>query len=112
MSSTQQQGDTAVAEKQKVKEPSKYNIIVHNNDFTSYDEVIYVVSKAFEMDEQSAYKIASTVHHAGKGICGTYYKEVAETKMHIVDMVKESLVAIMPFRRNEIMMLKFTMEKA
>lgn len=112
MESTKHSGDTAVAEKQELKEPSQYNVIVYNNDYTSYEEVIFVVSKSFEMTEQDAYNLARTVDTQGKGICGTYSKEIAETKLDIVDLIKKSLISIIPFRAREIEMLEFSMEKA
>lgn len=112
MESTVQSEDTAVAEKQELKEPSQYHVIVHDNDDTSYDEVVYIISKAFEMEEDQAFDIAKRVDTAGRGICGTYSKEIAETKIMLTDMIKESLLSILPHRGRQIKMLKFTMEKA
>lgn len=112
MSSTVQESDIAVAEKEKTKEPSRYHVIVHNNDITSYEEVIYVVSKTFDMTEKEAFDIAKQVDTVGQGICGTYSKEIAETKLYLTDMIKESLITLLPFRAREIKELKFTMEKA
>lgn len=112
MTSTVKESDIAVAEKEKTAEPSRYHVIVHNNNDTSYEEVIYIVSKAFDKTEQEAYGIADKVHHNGQGVCGTYSKEIAETKLYLTDMIKDSLVALLPFRAREIKMLKFTMEKA
>ena len=112
MSSTVQESDIAVAEKQKTKEPSQYHVIVHNNDDTSYEEVIFVVSKSFDMTEKEAYDIAKTVDTVGQGVCGTFSKEIAETKLYLTDMIKEHLITMLPFREREIKMLEFTMEKA
>lgn len=112
MDSTERQADIAVAEKVEIREPSQYNVIVHNNDDTSYDEVVYIVSKGFEFSEHEAYDIAKTVDTAGRGICGTYSKEIAETKIMFTEMIKESLIAILPYRARQIKLLKFTMEKA
>ena len=112
MGSTKQQGDVVVAEKQEIKEPSQYNVIVHNNDDTSYDEVVYIVSNAFEMSEQEALDIAHRVHNVGKGVCGTYSKEIAETKIYLTEMIKDSLVSMLPYRARAIKKLQFTMEKA
>ncbi len=111
MGSTAHSEETAVAERQEIKEPSEYHVIVHNNDHTSYEEVVYVVSKAFEMTENEAYDIARTVDTVGQGTCGTYSKEIAETKIYLTDMIKESLITIIPFRIKQIKDLKFTVEK-
>lgn len=106
------QSDVAIAEKEKLAEPSNYNVIVHNNDHTSYDEVIIILSQAFQMSNAEALNIAQKVDCEGKGVCGTYSKEVADMKLMIVDTVKKQLIQFMPTRVREISMLKFTVEKA
>ena len=111
MAETIHSSDTIVAEKQELKEPSQYNIIVHNNHETSYEEVVYIVSKGFEMTEDEAYDIASNVDKAGQGVCGTYSKEIAETKLVLIDAIKDSLVTLLPYRSRPIKILQFTMEK-
>ena len=106
------EADIAVKEKLEIKEPSQYNVVVHNNDFTSYDEVILVLSQAFKITHQEALDIAKKVDSDGKSICGTYSKEIADMKILIVNMIKSSLIKIFPGRQREITMLKFTVEKS
>jgi ATP-dependent Clp protease adaptor protein ClpS len=110
--STKENVDIAVAEKVKIDEPSQYDVIVHNNDYTSYQEVILVLTQAFSMDETQALNVAHKVDAEGKGLCGTYSKEIADMKLVIVDMVKETLINFLPHRSREIRMLEFTVEKA
>lgn len=112
MSKTKELTDVAIAEKESISEPSKYDVIVHNNDHTSYDEVIIILSNAFEMNYQEALGVANMVNSEGKGKCGTYSKEIAEMKIVLVNTIKESLVQIIPQRAKEIKMLLFTIEKA
>ena len=104
--------DIAVAEKESIKEPSKYDVIVHNNDHTSYDEVIVILSNAFEMSYPEALNVANKVHSEGRGRCGTYSKEVAEMKLVVVDTIKSTLIQMIPQRAREIKMLAFSIEKA
>jgi ATP-dependent Clp protease adaptor protein ClpS len=104
--------DIAVAEKEKIKEPSNYNVVVHNNDHTSYEEVIIILSNAFEMSHKEALDTANKVHTEGKGRCGTYSKEVAEMKLVLVDTIKQTLIQMFPHRSKEIKMLAFSIEKA
>jgi ATP-dependent Clp protease adaptor protein ClpS len=104
--------DIAVAEKEKIKEPSKYDVVVHNNNYTSYEEVIIILCNAFEMSNQEALSVANKVHTEGKGRCGTYSKEVAEMKLVLVSTIKETLVQMIPDRSKEIKMLTFSIEKA
>ena len=109
---TQQDSDVAVSEKQEIKEPSQYDVIVHNNDHTSYDEVILILSQAFEFDHTHALSIAVKVDKEAKCICGTYSKEIADMKIVVVNMVKDGLIQMFPHRQKEITMLKFTVEKS
>lgn len=110
--STDKESDIATKEKEDIKEPSQYNVVVHNNDFTSYEEVILMLSQAFEMSHAEALGVAGKVDSEGRGICGTYSKEIADMKLMLVDMIKKQLIQIMPVRAREIAMLKFTVEKA
>ena len=110
--SKETESDIAVSEKEQIKEPSKYNVVVHNNDHTSYEEVILILAQVFEMSHKEALNVASKVDSEGKGVCGTFSKEVAEMKLMLVDMVKNQLIQMMPIRAQEIMMLKFTVEKS
>ena len=60
---------------------NKIFFIVHNNDITNYDEVIFIISKVFDKSDEEAFEIARKVDTEGKGLCGTYDKEVAEAKI-------------------------------
>lgn len=106
------QEDIAVIDKISLKEPSKYNVIIHDNPITSFEEVIFIVSRCFEKTEQEAEQIAQKVHLEHRGVCGTYTKEIAETKLAIVAMAKEFLIKNFPSRATSITALKFTIEEA
>nr|CBA73211.1 ATP-dependent Clp protease adaptor protein [Arsenophonus nasoniae] len=60
--------------------PSMYKVILNNDDFTPMDFVVQVLKKYFSFDEEQATQIMLDVHFHGKGICGVYTAEVAETK--------------------------------
>jgi len=105
--------DIATAEKEELKEPSKYNVVVHNNDNTSIQEVVLILSQVFEMSEGDAVGIANTVHSKGRGICGTYIsREIADMKLMLVEAVKNQLIQLIPHRVQAIRELKFTVEKS
>lgn len=106
------QEEVAVIDKISLKEPSKFNVVIHDNPFTSFEEVIYVVSRCFEKTEQEAEQIANKVHLEHRGICGTYNKEIAEIKLVTVDMAKQYLIQNFPHRTSAINALKFTIEEA
>jgi ATP-dependent Clp protease adaptor protein ClpS len=66
--------------KPKLKEPSKYRVIMHNDDFTPMEFVVAVLEIFFSMERALATRIMYEIHMAGKAICGIYSKDVAETK--------------------------------
>ena len=67
-------------EKQKVKPPSMWNVIFHNDDFSSFELVIVVMMEIFNKTSEQAQRFALEVHEKGKGVAGTYPKDIAETK--------------------------------
>jgi ATP-dependent Clp protease adaptor protein ClpS len=69
----------------KLKKPSLYRVILLNDDFTPMDFVIEILISFFGMSEEQATAIMLQVHTRGVGICGTYSKDVAETKVYIVN---------------------------
>jgi ATP-dependent Clp protease adaptor protein ClpS len=66
--------------KPKVKEPSLYRVIMHNDDFTPMEFVVAVLELFFHLERKIATKIMYEVHMTGQAICGVYSKDVAETK--------------------------------
>lgn len=84
MSECQSDYQTDVRLKEQVEQalqpPSMYKVILNNDDFTPMDFVVQVLKKYFSFDEEQATQIMLDVHFHGKGICGVYTAEVAETK--------------------------------
>ncbi|MDC3266722.1 MAG: ATP-dependent Clp protease adapter ClpS [Gammaproteobacteria bacterium] len=65
----------------KLKKPPKYQVVLLNDDYTPMDFVVQILQKIFSMDRSSATRIMLQIHTEGKGICGIYTYEVAETKV-------------------------------
>ena len=65
----------------KTKYPKKYKVFLLNDDYTSMDFVIDVLMSIFHKEHEDAKKIMLEVHEKGKGLCGIYSFEVAETKV-------------------------------
>jgi ATP-dependent Clp protease adaptor protein ClpS len=66
------------------KEPTLYNVVMHNDDFTPLEFVVHVLEVFFHMEKIIATKIMEEIHKTGKAICGVYSKDIASTKMVLV----------------------------
>lgn len=73
--------------KQKIAPPKMWNVILHNDDFTTIEFVVELLMALFNKNESQAAQIAMNVHSSGKGIAGQYTKEVAETKVAIAQTI-------------------------
>jgi ATP-dependent Clp protease adaptor protein ClpS len=73
----------AVKEKSasKVKEPRQYNVVMHNDDFTTMEFVVEVLVDIFHKDEVTAQAIMLNVHKKGKAVVGKYPYDIASTKV-------------------------------
>jgi len=69
-----------------LKPPKQYKVILVNDDFTPMEFVVQVLMTFFVMDHAKATRVMMAVHTKGKGICGVFSHEIAETK---VDQVNE-----------------------
>ena len=65
----------------QLKEPSMYKVLIINDDFTPMDFVIDVLVTFFRMDVEHATQVMMHVHTRGKGLCGIFTHEIAETKI-------------------------------
>lgn len=77
--------ETPVLEKKKqtsrrVKEPSKYKVVIHNDDVTPVDFVIVMLMTVFNYDDNRAVDLTMAVHTQGKAVAGVYPYEIAEQK--------------------------------
>lgn len=62
------------------KAPSLYRVVLMNDDYTPMEFVVEVLEVFFNKDRQTATHIMLTVHTQGKGVCGIYTRDIAETK--------------------------------
>lgn len=71
--------------KEKTQIPKKYNVVLHNDDKTSFEFVMMLLSTVFKKDFNESYEITHKIHNSKAGVAGTYYREVAEQKKHEAD---------------------------
>ena len=69
----------------EVAEPKRYMVILVNDDFTPMEFVVLILKEFFNLDEEAATRIMLNVHTKGKGVCGIYSKDIAETKVVMVN---------------------------
>ena len=77
-------GDEGLALKEakpELKEPSMYKVVLLNDDYTPMEFVVNLLEKLFGLDREKATRIMLMVHTHGKGVCGIYTYEIAETKV-------------------------------
>jgi ATP-dependent Clp protease adaptor protein ClpS len=100
--SPREEGGTQTLEREKLERPPLYEVLLHNDDYTTQEFVVYVLMKFFRKNRQDATQIMLHVHHKGIGVCGVYPHDTAETKV----------VQVTECARENGMPLKCTMRKA
>jgi ATP-dependent Clp protease adaptor protein ClpS len=76
--------DSAELTELKVTPPKKYVVYLLNDDVTTMDFVVQVLMTYFGHDPKGAFDIMLKVHNEGKGVCGSYPFEIAESKVQQV----------------------------
>lgn len=78
------QGDVEVVIREKLREPQKAKVILMNDDYTSMEFVVSILMEVFRKNFNEATAIMLSVHEKGRGVCGVYPLEIAETKVTVV----------------------------
>lgn len=74
----------------EVREPRRFKVLLHNDDYTTMDFVVHVLTRVFRKAEHEAMRIMLAVHQQGIGECGVFTAEVAETKVDTVHAMARS----------------------
>ncbi|RLA53241.1 MAG: ATP-dependent Clp protease adapter ClpS [Gammaproteobacteria bacterium] len=64
----------------QLKRPSMFKVILLNDDYTPMEFVVEVLERFFALERELAVTVMLKVHTEGKGVCGVFSREVAETK--------------------------------
>lgn len=77
-------GDEGLALKEarpEIRQPPLYKVILENDDYTPMEFVVLLLEKLFGMEREKATRIMLNIHTQGKGVCGIFTYEIAETKV-------------------------------
>ncbi len=83
MSQQYDDDDTLLVEKTRprLQKPPMFKVVLLNDDYTPMEFVVHILESIFGHDREKATQIMLHVHTRGKGVCGTYTRDVAETKV-------------------------------
>ena len=81
----QRQGLLVDEAKPRIKRPPLYKVVLLNDDYTPMEFVVEILQNFFRMDRSKATQVMLHVHTRGKGVCGVFAYEIAETKAALVN---------------------------
>jgi ATP-dependent Clp protease adaptor protein ClpS len=76
---------TETRKKEKLKRPTLYKVLLHNDAYTTMEFVVAVLREVFRKPEPEAISIMMNVHRTGVGLAGVYTYEIAETKVRTTE---------------------------
>jgi ATP-dependent Clp protease adaptor protein ClpS len=77
-------GEIKEKPKSVTQRPQLFHVVLVNDDYTTMEFVVHVLETIFDKGPAEAYRIMMEVHTSGRGVCGAYTYEVAETKVAAV----------------------------
>jgi ATP-dependent Clp protease adaptor protein ClpS len=77
--------DIRTRTERRLKKPKLYKVLLHNDDYTTMEFVVYVLQGIFHRSETDAMQIMLHVHRNGIGVAGVYTREVAESRVSQVE---------------------------
>lgn len=76
-------------QEQKLQRPHMWRVLLHNDDYTTQDFVVWVLESIFRKPRAEAFAIMMSVHRSGLGIAGVFTHDVAETKVRATQRAAE-----------------------
>jgi len=86
-----EQEDVKTTTQPKVNVPRKYKVLLHNDDYTTMEFVVWVLQNVFHHTPASATRVMLHIHRTGIGVAGIYGRDVAETRVEqVLTLAKEA----------------------
>ena len=90
-SDEEREGSIDTKKREKLEKARRFKVLLHNDDYTTMEFVVRVLTQFFRKSETEATQIMLSVHHKGAGVAGIYPRDVAETKVaEVMDYAKEN----------------------
>ena len=80
MANKEREGNLLEAEKVRLKPPPMFKVMLLNDDYTPMEFVVEILEYFFSMGREKATQVMLAVHTQGKGVCGIFTRDIAETK--------------------------------
>jgi ATP-dependent Clp protease adaptor protein ClpS len=74
------ESDVLTESETRLKKPPMYKVLLHNDDFTTMDFVIFILQTVFHKSDIEAFVIMMKVHQEGIGVAGIFTYEIAQAK--------------------------------
>lgn len=74
---------------ERVENPRLWRVLLHNDDFTTQEFVVWILETVFHMPHAEAFAVMMHVHQAGIGVAGLFTRDVAETKVKATRQLAE-----------------------
>ncbi|HSO84567.1 ATP-dependent Clp protease adapter ClpS [Thiocapsa sp.] len=84
-SEERESGLTVQEAKPKLRRPPLFKVLLLNDDYTPMEFVVQVLETFFAMNREKATQVMLHVHTRGRGVCGVFTKDIAETKVSQVN---------------------------
>ena len=81
------EGHVVVQERNRLKRPPMYAVVLLNDDFTPMEFVVWILQTLFFKSREEATRVMLQVHNDGKGVAGVYTHDVARTKLVQVEQI-------------------------
>lgn len=86
---SEKDGAVLFEKKTRIEEPRLYKVLLHNDNYTTMDFVVFILTTLFHKSFDDATQIMLNVHHNGVGVAGVYTKEICEMKIELVHNLAE-----------------------